>query len=236
MKKVIPIFRREIFAYFFSPMAYIVISVFLLLTGWFFTSDLFLADESSLRSVFSIIPFIFIFFAPAITMRLLSEERKSGTIELLVTMPITDMEIVIGKFLAGLGLLVVALVFTLPYALTILILGKPDMGMLVTGYLGLVLMGASYISVGVFASTISKNQVVSFIIAFMIIFILFLINKFLLVMPPYLVPVLQYLSIDYHFANISRGVIDSRDLVYYLSLIVFMLSLAKLSLESRKWS
>ena len=236
MKKVIPIFRREIFAYFFSPMAYIVISVFLLLTGWFFTSDLFLADESSLRSVFSIIPFIFIFFAPAITMRLLSEERKSGTIELLVTMPITDMEIVIGKFLAGLGLLVVALIFTLPYALTILILGKPDMGMLVTGYLGLILMGASYISVGVFASTISKNQVVSFIIAFMIIFILFLINKFLLVMPPYLVPVLQYLSIDYHFANISRGVIDSRDLVYYLSLIVFMLSLAKLSLESRKWS
>ena len=236
MKKVIPIFRREIFAYFFSPMAYIVISVFLLLTGWFFTSELFLADDSSLRSVFSIIPFIFIFFAPAITMRLLSEERKSGTIELLVTMPITDLEIVLGKYFAGLGLLVVALLFTLPYALTILVLGKPDMGMLVTGYLGLILMGASYISVGVFASTISKNQVVSFIIAFMIIFILFLINKFLPVMPPYLVPLLQYLSIDYHFTNISRGVIDSRDLVYYLSLIVFMLSLAKLSLESRKWS
>jgi ABC-2 type transport system permease protein len=236
MKKVIPIFQREIFAYFFSPMAYIVISVFLLLTGWFFTSELFLADDSSLRSVFSIIPFIFIFFAPAITMRLLSEERKSGTIELLVTMPITDLEIVLGKYLAGLGLLVVALIFTLPYGLTILILGKPDMGMLVTGYLGLVLMGASYISVGVFASTISKNQVVSFIIAFMIIFILFLLNKFLPVMPSYLVPLLQYLSIDYHFTNISRGVIDSRDLVYYLSLIVFMLSLAKLSLESRKWS
>jgi ABC-2 type transport system permease protein len=236
MKKVIPIFRREIFAYFFSPMAYIIISVFLLLTGWFFTSELFLADDSSLRSVFAIIPFIFIFFAPAITMRLLSEERKSGTIELLVTMPITDLEIVLGKYLAGLGLLVVALFFTLPYALTILVLGKPDLGMLITGYLGIILMGASYISVGVFASTISKNQVVSFIIAFMIIFTLFLINKFLPVMPSYLVPLLQYLSIDYHFTNISRGVIDSRDLVYYLSLIVFMLSLAKLSLESRKWS
>ena len=236
MKKVIPIFRREIFAYFFSPMAYIVISVFLLLTGWFFTSELFLADDSSLRSVFSIIPFIFIFFAPAITMRLLSEERKSGTIELLVTMPITDLEIVLGKYLAGLGLLVVALFFTLPYALTIIVLGRPDMGMLVTGYLGLVLMGASYISVGVFASTISKNQVVSFIIAFMIIFILFLLNKFLPVMPSYLVPLLQYLSIDYHFTNVSRGVIDTRDIVYYLSLIIFMLSLAKLSLESRKWN
>lgn len=236
MKKVIPIFRREIFAYFFSPMAYIVISVFLLLTGWFFTSELFLADDSSLRSVFSIIPFIFIFFAPAITMRLLSEERKSGTIELLVTMPLTDMEIVLGKYLAGLGLLVVALFFTLPYALTIIVLGRPDVGMLVTGYLGLVLMGASYISVGVFASTISKNQVVSFIVAFMIIFILFLLNKFLPVMPSYLVPLLQYLSIDYHFTNVSRGVIDTRDIVYYLSLIVFMLSLAKLSLESRKWN
>ncbi|MDP2983555.1 MAG: ABC transporter permease [Candidatus Latescibacter sp.] len=236
MKKVIPIFRREIFAYFFSPMAYIVISVFLLLTGWFFTSELFLANDSSLRSVFSIIPFIFIFFAPAITMRLLSEERKSGTIELLVTMPLTDLEIVLGKYLAGLGLLVVALFFTLPYALTIIVLGRPDMGMLVTGYLGLLLMGASYISVGVFASTISKNQVVSFIIAFMIIFILFLLNKFLPVMPSYLVPLLQYLSIDYHFTNVSRGVIDTRDIVYYLSLIVFMLSLAKLSLESRKWN
>jgi ABC-2 type transport system permease protein len=236
MKKVIPIFRREIFAYFFSPMAYIVISVFLLLTGWFFTSELFLANDSSLRSVFSIIPFIFIFFAPAITMRLLSEERKSGTIELLVTMPITDLEIVLGKYFAGLGLLVVALFFTLPYALTIIILGRPDLGMLVTGYLGLILMGASYISVGVFASTISKNQVISFIVAFMIIFILFLLNKFLPVMPSYLVPLLQYLSIDYHFTNVSRGVIDTRDIVYYLSLIVFMLSLAKLSLESRKWN
>ncbi len=236
MNKVIPIFRREMFAYFYSPMAYIVIAVFLMLTGWFFTSQVFLANDSSLRSVFSVIPFIFIFFAPAITMRLMSEERKSGTIELLVTMPLSDWEIVLGKYFAGLGLLVVALFFTLPYAITIIALGNPDMGMMVTGYLGLVLMGASYISVGVFASTISKNQVVSFIIAFMIIFVLFLLDKFLPVMPSYLVPLLQYLSIDYHYNNIGRGVIDTRDILYYLSLIVFMLSLAKLSLESRKWS
>lgn len=236
MNKVIPIFRREMFAYFFSPMAYIVIAVFLLLTGWFFTSQMFLANDSSLRSVFSTIPFIFIFFAPAITMRLMSEERKSGTIEMLVTMPLSDWEIVLGKYFAGLGLLVVAVVFTLPFALTVIILGKPDLGMMLTGYVGLVLMGASYLSVGVFASTISKNQVVSFIIAFMIIFVLYLLNKFLPVMPSYLVPVLQYLSIDYHYENIGRGVIDTRDVVYYLSLIVFMLSLAKLSLESRKWS
>jgi ABC-2 type transport system permease protein len=236
MTKVLPIFRREMSAYFFSPTAYIVISVFLIFTGWFFTSQLFLADDSSLRSVFATIPFIFIFFAPAITMRLISEERKSGTIELLVTMPLSDIDIVVGKYLAGLGLLAVALLFTFPYALTILFLGKPDLGMMITGYLGLILMGASYIAVGVFASTVSKNQVVSFIIAFMIIFFLFLLDKFLVVMPAYLVPVLQYLSIDYHYENFGRGVIDSRDIVYYLSLIVFMLSLAKLSVESRKWS
>lgn len=236
MTKVLPIFRREIFAYFYSPVAYIVITVFLLLTGWFFTSEMFLAENSSLRSVFSIIPFIFIFFVPAITMRLLSEERNSGTIELLFTMPISDIEIVLGKYLAGLGLLVVALFFTLPYAFTIMLLGKPDIGMLICGYLGLVLMGASYISIGVFASTISSSQVVSFIFAFFIIFSLWLINKFLMIIPSHLVSLLQYLSIDYHYENISRGVIDSRDIIYYLSMIIFMLSLAKLSLESRKWN
>ncbi len=236
MKKALPIFYRELSAYFNSLMAYIVISVFLLLTGWFFTSELFLSGDSSLRNVFGIIPFIFIFFIPAITMRLLSEERKSGTIELLVTMPISDLDIVLGKYFAGLGLLVMALLFTFPYALTIMILGEPDIGMLICGYLGLILMGASYVSIGVFASTISKNQVVSFIIAFLIIFVLWMIDKFLVIMPTNLVPFLQFLSIDYHYQNISRGVIDSRDLLYYISLIIFMLSLSKLSLESRKWS
>ena len=130
----------------------------------------------------------------------------------------------------------VAILFTLPYAFSIVILGKPDIGMLVTGYLGLVLMGAAYVSIGVFASTITRNQVISFIIAFAIIFMLWLLRQFLVVMPPYLVPVMQYLSIDYHYENIARGVLDSRNVIYYLSLVTFMLALAKLSLESRKWS
>ena len=236
MNKVLPIFRREMFAYFYSPVAYIVISVFLILTGWFFTSEMFLANDSSLRSVFGIIPFIFIFFVPAITMRLISEEKKSGTIELMFTMPISDLEIVLGKYFAGLGLLVVAILFTIPYALTIIVLGYPDVGMLVSGYLGLILMGAAYVSIGVFASTISRNQVVAFIVAFVIIFILWLINKFLMLIPPAIAPVLQYLSIDYHYENINRGVIDSRDITYYLSIIVFMLALARMALESRKWN
>lgn len=236
MKKAIPVFRRELAAYFFSPMAYIVISVFLIITGWFFTSDLFIMGDSSLRSVFGIIPFIFIFFVPAITMRLISEEKKSGTIELLVTMPIDDLEIILGKYFAALGLLAVAVLFTLPYGLTIMMLGEPDIGMMVSGYVGVILMGAAYVAIGVFASTISKNQVVSFIIAFLIIFILWLISMFLPLLPASIVPVLQFLSIDYHFQNIARGVIDSRDVLYYFSVIVLMLAMSRLSIESRKWS
>ena len=236
MKKVLPIFKREMHAYFFSPVAYIVISVFLLITGWFFTGQLFLANDSSLRGMLDIIPFIFIFFVPAVTMRLISEERKSGTIELMFTMPISDFEIIVGKFLAGLGLLVVAVLFTLPYAFTLIVLGQPDIGMLVTGYIGLMLMGAAYVSIGVFASTVTKNQVIAFIVAFAVIFTLWLLRQFLMVMPSSVAPVLQYLSIDYHFENIARGVIDSRNVIYYVSLVVVMLSLAKVSLESRKWS
>lgn len=236
MRKVVPILRRDMFAYFYSPVAYIVISVFLIITGWFFTSEMFIASDSSLRSVFGIIPFIFIFFVPAITMRLMSEEHKSGTAEILFTMPISDLEIVLGKYLAGLGLLAAALLFTIPYGITVTILGKPDIGMMITGYLGLLLMGAAYVAVGVFASTISGNQVISFIIAFLIIFALWLVDKFLVIIPPAIAPFMQYLSIDYHYQNIARGVIDSRDVLYYLSLVVFMLSIAKLSLESRKWS
>ncbi len=236
MKKIMPIFRRELAAYFYSPMAYIIIAVFLILAGWFFTGDLFLSDDSSLRSLFDVIPFIFVFFVPAMTMRLISEEKKSGTIELLVTMPLTDTQIVLGKFLAALGLLVVAILFTLPYALTVVVLGQPDIGMMVCGYLGSILLGSAYVAIGIFSSTISKNQVVSFIIAFLIIFILYMLDKVMMFMPIYLVPVLQFLSIDYHFQNIGHGVIDSRDMLYYLSVIVFLLSLSRVSLESRKWS
>ncbi|MFC1512006.1 ABC transporter permease subunit [Candidatus Latescibacterota bacterium] len=236
MKKTLPIFRRELAAYFFSPMAYIVIAVFLMLTGWFFSGDLFLVDDSSLRSLFGMVPFIFLFFVPAITMRLISEEKKSGTIELLVTMPVTDTEIILGKFFAALGLLVVAVLFTLPYGLTVIALGEPDLGMMISGYVGVVLLGGAYVSIGVFASTISRNQVVSFIIAFMIIFVLWMLDKVLLFMPTYLVSLLQFLSIEYHFLNITRGVIDSRDVLYYVSVIVFLLVLSRLSLESRKWT
>lgn len=236
MKKVYPIFKRELKAYFNSPIAYIVITVFLLISGWFFSSSLFLVNQATLRGAFGIIPLIFVFVVPAITMRLISEEKKSGTIELLVTMPVKDLEIILGKFLAALVLLTIAILLTLTYAITVSLLGDVDGGPVLGGYLGLILMGAAYLSIGIFVSSLTENQIVAFIISFLIIFALFILDQILMFIPSGLVSFFEYLSIDYHFANISRGVIDTRDLIYYISVIFFSLLLAVRSLESRKWS
>ena len=229
------IFRREIRSYFNSPVAYVVIVVFLAIVGWFFTSSLFLANTASLRTMFELVPFVFLFFVPAITMRLLAEEKKSGTLELLATKPVRDSEIVIGKFLAAWALLGATLLPTLLYLVTILMLGSPDVGPVVTGYLGLMLMGGVYISIGLFASSLTENQIIAFILSFLIILAFFMIDKVLMYVPDSLVSTLEFLGVDYHYSNIARGVIDSRDLIYFCSLAGFSLLLATSSLERRKW-
>ncbi len=227
--------KKELRSLFDSPVAYIVITIFLLICGWFFFSDLFLVNQASLRNLFSIIPFIFMFFVPAVTMRLISEEKRSGTIEVLLTLPVRDYEIVLGKFLAGLILIAVAVMLTLTYTLTLSGLGDLDSGSVVAGYFGLIFLGATYLSIGVFTSSLTQNQIVAFITSFVIIFALYMLDKVLIFLPNFLVSFFEYLSADYHFSNISRGVIDSRDVVYYLSVIFFFLFLAVRALESRKW-
>jgi len=227
--------KKELKDYFDSPIAYIVITIFLLITGWFFFSDLFLVNQASLRNLFSIVPFIFMFFVPAVTMRLISEEKRSGTIELLLTLPVRDHEIILGKFLAGMILISVAVILTLVYTLTLSGLGDLDAGSVVAGYIGLIFLGATYVSVGVFTSSLTQNQIVAFITSFLFIFILFMLNKVLIFVPSFLASFFEYLSVDYHFSNISRGVIDSRDLIYYLSIIFLFLFLSVRALESRKW-
>ena len=234
MRNIFTIFKKEVRSYFNSPAAYIVITFFLLFTGYFFGSNLFLMNQANLRTAFGIIPLVFIFFMPAITMRLIAEEKKTGTIELLVTYPIKDSEIVIGKFLSALMLLAVALVFTWFYVFSVSLLGNLDGGQVIGGYFGLLLMGAAYLAIGMFASAITENQIVAFIVALVIIFIFFLMDKILFFIPSSLVSIFQYLSIDYHFQNISRGVIDSRDLLYYFSVIFFSLLLASHALGRRK--
>jgi len=234
MSNILAVFKREMKSYFNSPIAYIITTIFLLISGWFFSAGLFLVNEASLRNLMGIVPMIFIIFIPAITMRTISEERKVGTIELILTMPLKESEIILGKFLASLALLGIALFFTLVFTISIALLGNPDGGPIIGGYIGLLLMGAAYLSFGIFASSLSENQIVAFIVGFMIVLIFFLLDKILIFVPPYMVSALEYLSIDFHFNNILRGVIDTRDIIYYLSLTVFSLTLASQTLAIRK--
>jgi len=229
------IYSKELRSYFNSPVAYIVMVVFLLILGWFFTSNLFLSNTASLRVVFEMTPFIMLFFAPAITMRLISEEKKSGTLELLLTKPIKEYEIVIGKFLSAWMLFLLTVAPTLCYYVTVSFLGSLDLGPVIGGYLGLLFVGGVFIGVSVFGSSVTENQVVAFIVSFLIVFSLFMLDKVLIFVPNYLASVFEYLSIDYHFSNIARGVIDSRDVLYYCSGIAVTLTLGTVALERRRW-
>ena len=229
------IFLKELRSYFNSPVAYIVLVVFLVILGWFFTSNLFIMNISSLRTVFEITPFLLLFFAPAMTMRLISEEKKTGTLELLLTKPVKEYEIIAGKFLAAWTLYFFTLLPTLSYYISVAIIGKLDIGPVIGGYLGLMFVGAVFLSISVFGSSITENQVVAFIVSFLIVFALFMLDKILLYVPSHLATTLEYLSIDYHFSNIARGVLDSRDLIYYASAVGFSLLMGTIALQKRRW-
>lgn len=235
MNNIKTIYAKELKSYFNSPIAYIVMIVFLAIVGWFFTSSLFTNNLSTLRGMFDMVPFVFLFFIPAITMRSFSEEKKQGTIELLLTKPITDMELVIGKFLSAQMLTLITLIPTLVYFIVMLIIGDMDIGAAIGGYIGLILLSAVYIGVGIFMSSLTENQVVAFISSFLVMFILFMAGKILMQVSPALVSAVEYIGTDYHFSNVARGVIDTRDIIYYASMITLTMFLTKTSLESRKW-
>lgn len=235
LRNVKHIFLKELRSFFNSPVAYIVTVVFLVILGWFFTSNLFIANLSTLRTVFEMTPFLLLFFAPAITMRLISEEKKSGTLELLITRPVRESEIVVGKFLASWALYLFALLPTFCYYVTVSAVGSLDLGAVAGGYLGLLFVGAVFLAVSVFGSSITENQVVAFIVSFLIVFALFMLDKVLFYLPAGFVSVFEYLSIDYHFSNIERGVVDTRDLVYYASAVTVSLVAATSVLQRRRW-
>jgi ABC-2 type transport system permease protein len=227
---------HELKNYFHSATAYVVLVVFLLITGWFFASPLFLVGQAELRSLFSTIPWIFLLFIPAITMGSITKEKTSGTLETLATLPLKESQIVMGKYWAAVLLTLTGIIFTLVHLVTIVLLGSNiDYGAIFCGYLGLVMIGAVYSAIGIFTSSLTSNQIVAFIVSFLFIFF-FVIAEFILIfLPGPLVEVFQYLSIGYHFSNISRGVIDTRNVIYFLSLIILFLRLAVVTLESRKW-
>lgn len=225
--------QRELRSYFDSPAAYVVLSVFLLFSGWFFATPLFIENNATLRSVFDIIPFIFLFFVPAITMSTFAEERRSGTLELLLTMPVRDWQVIAGKLLAVLIFLSIGIGLTFIYALSIAMMGDLDLGQTVGGYFGLLLLGMATGSIGIFASSLTRNQIVAFILGFAIIFVLFLMDKVTAFVPGWLAGILQYLGTDFHYRNLLRGVIDTRDVLYYLSVTALAGVLTAYSLARR---
>ncbi len=236
MKNTRPIFRRELAGYFNSPIAYIFITVFLGLSSWLFFKGFFVVGEASLRMFFGLLPWIFLFFVPAITMRLWAEEKKVGTMELLMTLPVTDTEAVLGKYLASLAFLMLSLALSFVIPIIVSVLGDPDPGQIVGGYVGAVLMGGAFLAIGLFISSLTESQIVAFIIAVVATFGLFILGEdfVLFGVPEWLVPVFSFAGLGGHYDSISRGVIDSRDIIYYLSIIVFFLYLNVKSIESRK--
>ena len=236
MNNIIQIFLKEIRSYFNGPMAYIFLVIFSLVTGYFFSNTFFIFGQSDMRALFQIVPLVYLFFIPAITMGIISKEKSIGTMEVICTLPIKDYEFVIGKYLAAITLLFVGLLLTIVMFTNLIAVGTDiDYGAIFTGYLGLFLAGSVYASMGLFASSLTDNQVVGFIIAIFFVLIFFLIDKLLIFMPNSIAWILQYLSIDYHLSNISKGVIDTRNLLYFLSMIGLFLLLTIESLSSRKW-
>lgn len=218
-EKPIIIMKKELMSYYTTPIAYIVISIFLVVTGWFFFSSFFLYNQAELRGFFKLLPIIFAFFIPAISMRLFSEEENTGTFEILMTLPVSIYDIVIGKLLASSVFVILMLFPTMIYAVSVAYVGDLDIGPVIGGYLGSVLLGCAFSSIGIFSSSLTRNQIIAFIISFTICISLSLIDAFKFFLPSYIIDVVQYLGVDYHFANISRGIIDSRDIIYFLSLI-----------------
>ena len=233
MRQIVHIVNKELKDYFISPIAYIVISIFLLVTGWFFFTTFFLYNQADLRNFFTLLPITFSFVIPAITMRLFSEELNVGSYEILITLPVTYTEVIIGKFLAGVVFVSVALLPTICYPIFISFIGQLDWGPVLGGYIGAVLLGAAYTAVGLFASSLTRNQIIAFIVGMIICFFLTLIDKMLFFFPEAMLGVIGYLGSDFHFKNIAKGVIDSRDILYFLSLIFLGLYCAHLAIREK---
>jgi len=227
------IMKKELRDYFVSPIAYIVITIFLVFTGFFFFKDFFYFNQAEMRNLFQLLPLMFTFVIPAITMRLFSEEKQSGSFEILMTLPVTTVDAVIGKFLAGLVFVLIMLSPTLVYLITVILAGSPDFGPIIGGYLGAIFLAGAYISIGIFFSSMSKNQIIAFIIGWAACFFLWLIDKIVLFLPSPL-SFFEYLGSDFHFQNVSKGILDLRDIIYFLSIIIIATLLTTKNLEERR--
>jgi ABC-2 type transport system permease protein len=236
MNHILTIGGRQFRSYFNGPVAYIVICIVMLTLGFFFWNTFFLYGRASAREMFRWLSLILVFSLPALTMGLLAEEKRTGTIELLITMPVTEAQVILGKFLGVLGLYAVILVLTLAYPISVSTLGDLDWGPVWSGYLGLFLQGSAVLAIGLMASSWTDNQLIALFVALTLSVFFWILDKFLALLPTNAASALEWLSFDYHFQSMARGVIDLRDVVFFFSVTAFALALAFRALESRRWS
>lgn len=219
MRQVYFIFNKEFKDYFISPIAYIVIALFLVVTGWLFFSVFFVQGQADLRRFFNFLPFLFALVVPVITMRLFSEELNVGSYELLLTLPVTFRDIILGKFFAAVAFIIAILLPTLSYAIFISFLGDLDWGVVIGSYIGALFLGGAYAAIGLFASCLTRNQIIAAIVGMVISILLVLIDQMLFFFPQSILDVVAYLSANAHFKNIAKGIVDTRDVIYFLSVI-----------------
>jgi len=226
---------RELRSYFLSPLAYVVIALFLALSGYLFALILANGREASLRGLVQNVSVLYLFIVPAISMRLLAEEQRTGTVELLLTNPVQEWEIVTGKFLASVLLVLVMLGLTLLFPLFLFIYGNPDRGPIIAGYVGIFLQAAAFLSIGLWASSLTQNQIVAAIVSFALLLILWLSENLGQFLGGTIGSIISYTSVITHFQSFPQGVIQSNDVIYYLSLVLAGIVLSTLSLQSRRY-
>ena len=229
------IFKREMLSFFYSPIAYVVIAVFLVFSGYFFATILAMTQQATLSYSLANTQFILSILAPVITMRLLSEEVRSGTIEMLMTAPVTDFEVVFGKFLAAWFLYLVMLAPTLLYVVFLQWVGQPDMGPVLSSYIGLALMGAMFISIGLMMSGLTKNQVIAGVSGIVTLVILFFVGYAASGTQTWYASALHYIGTYSHWEPFTKGLVDTKDIFYYLTITALCLFITVRLVESRKW-
>lgn len=257
MRNTFHIFKKEIKAYFASPVAYVVLAMFMLITGYLFygifayfstlsfqsqvdpsiakQENLLNVTEGVIRPLFGVISMIMLIMMPLLTMRLFAEEKKTGTMEMLLTYPVTDLEVLLGKFFACVGVLGVMLGLSVIYPALVLAYGDPEIGPILTGYIGLFLLGAAFISLGIFASSLTENQIIAATISFGVLFLFWMLNLSVPFAGPVMADLLNYISIISHLEALAKGVIDTEDMVYYVIITVLFLFLTLRMLESKRW-
>jgi len=235
MANIWAIARRELYSYFVSPIAYVVGALFLVVSGFLFSIILGLSNEASMRSLFGNFAVIFLFIVPALTMRLLAEEQRTGTMELLLTAPVRDSQLVLGKFLGAFLLLMGILAVTAIYPLVLVLAGNPDRGPILAGYLGVILQGAAFLAIGLFASSLTQNQVIAALLAFVILLLLWLSDALGNFTTGRIGDLFRFLSITRHLDEFPRGVIDTRNILYFLSVIAAALFFTVQSVQARRW-